>query len=131
MDKSTAVRALGALAQETRLAAFRQLVRAGGEGLAAGELARSLAIPHNTLSSHLSILVNGGLIRSRRRGRSIIYRVDVEGTRALLSYLVEDCCQGRPEDCAPLLAALPQEHGEGAGAARRSRALRPGKESAR
>lgn len=99
----TATRALGALAQETRLETFRLLVRAGPDGMAAGSIAGALETPHNTLSSHLSILVNAGLVRSRRDGRSVIYRVDFDGTRSLLAFLVEDCCQGRPEVCAPML----------------------------
>ena len=106
MDISTAVKALGALSQESRLEAFRLLVRSGSEGMAAGEIARRLRIPHNTMSSHLSILANAGLIGSRREGRSIIYSIDFTGTRELLSFLMEDCCQGRPELCAPVLDSL-------------------------
>ena len=106
MDVRRASRAFNALSQETRLETFRLLVRAGTDGIAAGEIARTLAVPHNTLSSHLSILVNAGLAVSRREGRSVIYRVDFEGTRDLLSFLVEDCCQGRPEDCAPALDSV-------------------------
>ena len=106
MDISTAVKALGALSQESRLEAFRLLVRSGSEGMAAGEIARRLRIPHNTMSSHLSILANAGLIGSRREGRPIIYSIDFTGTRELLSFLMEDCCQGRPELCAPVLDSL-------------------------
>lgn len=103
MDIKHATKALGALSQETRLDTFRLLVRAGTEGMAAGEIARSLEIPHNTMSSHLSILANAGLVDTQRQGRSIIYRVDFTGTRELLSFLMEDCCRGRPEICAPAL----------------------------
>ena len=103
MDIMAATRALGALAQETRLEAFRLLVRSGMEGMPAGEIARTLEIPHNTLSSHLAILSRGGLINSRRDGRSIIYSVDFAGTCELLSFLVEDCCQGHPELCGNIL----------------------------
>jgi len=106
MDASNATKALGALSQETRLESFRLLVRAGLEGMAAGEIARTLDIPHNTMSSHLSILANAELITSRREGRSIIYNVNFDGTRELLSFLVEDCCQGRPEVCAPALDSV-------------------------
>jgi ArsR family transcriptional regulator len=106
MDSLTAVKALGALSQESRLGAFRLLVRSGAEGLAAGEIARALKVPHNTMSSHLSILVNAGLIGSRRESRSIIYSIDFAGTRGLLSFLVEDCCRGRPELCAPVLDSV-------------------------
>ena len=106
MDISTTVKALGALAQESRLRAFRLLVNSGPDGIAAGEIARRLEIPHNTLSSHLAILCNAGLVTSRRESRSIIYRVDFDGTRALLAFLMEDCCQGQPELCSPLLDSL-------------------------
>ncbi len=106
MEITTATRALGALSQETRLETFRLLVRAGIEGMAAGDIARVMDIPHNTMSSHLSILANANLIESRREGRSIIYSVDFDGTRDLLSFLVEDCCQGRPEVCAPVLDSV-------------------------
>jgi DNA-binding transcriptional ArsR family regulator len=109
MDKITitaATKALGALAQESRLAAFRLLVRRGPEGMAAGEIARALEVPHNTMSSHLAILSNAGLVTSRRAGRSIFYGVDFVGLRALMAFLMEDCCQGRPETFAPMLADL-------------------------
>ena len=106
MDISITVKALGALAQESRLRAFRLLVRSGPEGLAAGEIARRLDVPHNTLSSHLAILSNAGLVVSHRESRSIIYQVNFAGTRELLAFLMEDCCQGQPELCAPLLDSL-------------------------
>ena len=106
MDLSTTVKALGALAQESRLKAFRLLVNSGPDGLAAGEIARQLDVPHNTLSSHLTILSNAGLIVSHRESRSIIYQVDFTGTRELLAFLMQDCCQGQPELCQPLLDSL-------------------------
>ncbi|HWF00894.1 MAG TPA: metalloregulator ArsR/SmtB family transcription factor [Caulobacteraceae bacterium] len=102
MESNTAIRRLSALAQESRLAVFRLLVRAGRDGLAAGEVARALAITPNTLSAQLTILANAGLVVSRRDGRSIIYAADYDGMSALLVYLMEDCCQGRPELCAPI-----------------------------
>jgi ArsR family transcriptional regulator, arsenate/arsenite/antimonite-responsive transcriptional repressor len=105
MELSIAVSALGALAQESRLKVFRLLVRSGPEGLAAGDIARKLGVPHNTMSSHLAILSRARLVTSRKDGRSIIYAVDLEGTRALLSFLVEDCCRGKPHICAPLIAS--------------------------
>jgi len=108
MDINETLKALGALAQESRLQAFRLLVRSGTDGLPAGDIARALDVPHNTMSTHLSILANAGLIRARRDGRSIIYRVDFDGTRALLAFLMEDCCQGRPEICAPALDSVLQ-----------------------
>ena len=103
MEIEIAIDALGALAQESRLKVFRLLVRAGPSGMAAGDVARALRIPHNTLSSHLAILSRSKLVASRKQARSIIYAVDLEGTRALLSFLVEDCCGGKPEACAPLI----------------------------
>ncbi|RME98768.1 MAG: transcriptional regulator [Alphaproteobacteria bacterium] len=103
MDTNAATKAFGALSQETRLEAFRLLVQSGSEGMAAGEVARALDTPHNTMSSHLAILVNAGLVTSRREGRSIIYSIDFDGTRNVLSFLMEDCCQGRPDICAPIL----------------------------
>lgn len=106
MDESKAAAAFGSLAQETRLRTFRLLVRCGADGMAAGEIARTLNIPHNTMSSHLSILVNAGLLGSRREGRSMIYSIDFAGTRSLLSFLMEDCCQGRPEVCSPVLDTI-------------------------
>ena len=105
MEIRTAVRALSALAQESRLKVFRLLVTCGPKGLAAGQIARKLKVPANTMSSHLGILSNAGLVNSRKEGRSIIYAVDVEGTRALLSFLVEDCCRGRSAICRPMIEA--------------------------
>jgi DNA-binding transcriptional ArsR family regulator len=102
MEPTTAIRRLSALAQESRLAVFRLLIQAGREGVSAGDIARSLEIPANTLSAQLSILANAGLIGSRREGRSIIYTADFDGMSELLVYLMEDCCGGRPEVCAPL-----------------------------
>jgi len=72
----------------------------------AGEIARNLEVPHNTMSSHLSILVNAGLVSSRREGRSVIYGVEFEGTRRLLGFLMEDCCQGKPDVCRPALDSV-------------------------
>lgn len=105
MDTITAIRYFSALGQETRLRTFRLLLEAGPDGMAAGAIADQLNIPHNTLSSHLSLLENTGLICRTRYGRSIIYRARVEELRALLSYLIEDCCQGQPEQCSQLLDA--------------------------
>lgn len=101
MQIPDAVEALSALAHGHRLAVFRLLVRAGPDGLAAGALAREIGALPNTLSTHLTILGHAGLIRSRREGRSVIYAADYEGMRALLGFLVEDCCAGRLEICGP------------------------------
>jgi len=105
METRDAVRTLDALAQESRLKVFRLLVKCGPKGLPAGEIARKIGVPANTMSSHLAILCRAGLVNSRKQGRSIIYGVDVEGTRALLSFLVEDCCRGRSEVCRPIIQA--------------------------
>jgi DNA-binding transcriptional ArsR family regulator len=109
MDELIALRALAALAQESRLAVFRLLVRTGPDGMAAGEIARALDVPHNTMSSHLSILSAAGLLTARREGRSIIYAIDFAGVRRLLTFLMQDCCNSRPEICAPLIAQVAPE----------------------
>lgn len=106
MKEKQALAALGALAQETRLRAFRLLVRAGPEGLPAGAIAEDLKISPATLSFHLSHLSHAGLITPRREGRSIIYALRVHGIRSLLGFLVSDCCKGRPELCSPALGAI-------------------------
>lgn len=106
MDIYAAAKSFGALAQETRLKVFRLLVRVGIGGVAAGDIARTLDVPQNTMSSHLAVMVNAGLLESRREGRSIIYSVDLEGTQALITFLLEDCCQGQPGVCASLLEDL-------------------------
>jgi DNA-binding transcriptional ArsR family regulator len=102
METKSAVASLSALAHEGRLSAFRLLVQAGPEGLPAGEIARRLAVLPNTLSASLNVLGHAGLIQSRREGRSIIYTADFAAMRGLLGFLMEDCCGGRPEICAPL-----------------------------
>jgi ArsR family transcriptional regulator, arsenate/arsenite/antimonite-responsive transcriptional repressor len=99
MEIKTAVIALTALAQESRLKVFRLLVRAGDAGLAAGEIAAKLDIPAATLSFHLKELCHAGLIQSARDGRSIRYSLRVAGIRELLTYLLRDCCHGHPELC--------------------------------
>lgn len=81
-----------ALSQETRLKAFRLLVKAGPSGLAAGSLSDQLGTPHNTLSFHLSHLSNAGIISSRKQGRSVIYSANYDATRDLIGFMVEDCC---------------------------------------
>jgi ArsR family transcriptional regulator, arsenate/arsenite/antimonite-responsive transcriptional repressor len=102
MEPTSVIKRLFALAQESRLAVFRLLIRAGREGIPAGEISRALGIAPNTLSTQLNILANAGLVTSRRAGRSIIYAANYDGASELLLYLMEDCCQGRPEVCAPL-----------------------------
>jgi DNA-binding transcriptional ArsR family regulator len=104
MESNDALLAFAALAQPTRLAVFRLLVTFEPEGLPAGEVARRLAVPQNTLSSHFGILARAGLIASERRSRSIVYRARTESVRALADYLMRDCCGGHPEACAPVAA---------------------------
>ena len=106
MENEQAIFALTALAQSTRLEGFRLLVRQEPHGLAAGEIARMLAVPHNTLSSHLAILSHAGLITSTRHSRTIIYRANLERFGELARYLLKDCCGGRPEICGPLIEDL-------------------------
>ncbi len=103
MEIKDATTTLSALAHEGRLAVFRLLVQAGPEGIAAGDLARATAALPNTMSASLSVLSHAGLIRSRRAGRSIIYTADYDQMRQMLSFLLQDCCGGRPEICAPLV----------------------------
>ena len=97
---------LAALAQSTRLEAFRLLVRHEPEGVAAGELARLLDVPQNTLSAHLATLSRAGLIEGVRSSRSIIYRPNLERLRDLTLFLLKDCCGGNAALCAPLIAEL-------------------------
>lgn len=106
MDNTEAIDSFSALAQETRLATFRLLVRHEPEGLAAGEVARLLNVPHNTMSAHLATLSRAHLVTSRRESRSIIYRADLDHVEKTVRFLVRDCCGGRPEICEPLLDSL-------------------------
>lgn len=109
MEAKDAVAAFGALAQETRLEVFRLLVKAGPNGMTAGEIAEALKVPASTMSHHLAIIERAGLATSRRESRSIFYAADYEGTRRLLAFLMEDCCQGRPEICGAGHAPAPAD----------------------
>lgn len=100
METIEAVRALSALAQESRLSIFRLLVQAGAEGIAAGSIGEKLDLPPATLSFHLAGLTRAGLARSRQEGRFVIYSADFEGMGHLLAYLTEDCCGGKA--CVPV-----------------------------
>jgi ArsR family transcriptional regulator len=102
MELDASVDTLSALANASRLSVFRLLVQAGGGGLPAGEIARHTGIVPSTLSTHLSVLTQTGLIAARRDGRLIIYTADYARMRDLLGFLLEDCCAGAPEVCAPL-----------------------------
>lgn len=103
MDKSDALNAFAALSQSTRLDVFRLLVKAGDEGMLAGQISDALEVRQNTMSANLSILAQSGLIRNEREGRSIRYFADMDGMRGLLAFLMEDCCGGRPELCQPVI----------------------------
>jgi DNA-binding transcriptional ArsR family regulator len=112
MNSPAAVGALGALAQEHRLALFRLLVQTGDEGMAAGAIADAIGVPNSSLSFHLAHLTRAGLIRQRRHGRSLIYTADYAAMNALVGYLMDNCCAGAA--CAPTLnsaddAEQPQE----------------------
>ncbi|WP_112664392.1 ArsR/SmtB family transcription factor [Microvirga flavescens] len=106
MDKEQTILALAALAQTTRLDVFRLLVAHEPKGMPAGEVAQALAVPHNTMSAHLAVLTRAGLVQAKRNGRSIVYRADLGGLRGMTTFLLKDCCGGRPEICAPLIADL-------------------------
>lgn len=108
MESRNVVRALGALAQEHRLAAYRLLVQAGPDGLAAGVLAEMLEIAPSSLSFHIAQLANAGLVTQRRNGRSILYAADFAAMGALMGFLTENCCGGAV--CAP--AELAQKTAE-------------------
>ena len=101
-----AVDALGALAHETRLAVFRMLVKAGPAGMIAGAIAEQQGVPPSTMSHHLAMLERAGLVESERESRLIHYRADYPGMRRLLTFLMQDCCQGAPEMCADLVGEL-------------------------
>jgi DNA-binding transcriptional ArsR family regulator len=103
MEKINALDAFSALSQPTRLDVFRLLIKAGDQGMSAGEISAALDVRQNTMSTNLSILARAGLIRNERQGRNIRYFFDMDGLRGLLSFLMEDCCGGRPELCRVFL----------------------------
>ena len=106
MQPQAVIRALGALAQEHRLAVYRLLVQAGPEGMPAGALAEALGVPASSMSFHLAQLANAGLALQRRQSRSIIYSADFAAMGALMAYLTENCCGG--VTCAPAIACSPE-----------------------
>lgn len=106
MDTSAALSAFSALSQPTRLAIFRLLVRAGEGGMPAGEIADAVGGVQNTISSHLAALARAGLVASERAGRVIRYRASYRTAGDLVAFLLEDCCAGRAEICAPLVSNL-------------------------
>lgn len=103
MELSDVVASLGALAQETRLKVFRLLIRQGPEGLPATEIAETLGVRQNLMSTHLNVLAQAGLTTVRRDGRRIYHAVDLDRTRELITFLVSDCCNGCPDACELLL----------------------------
>ena len=125
MEAPHALAALAALGQPTRLSIFRLLVRKEPDGLSAGALAQAVGCPHNTLSTHVAILVRAGLVNGTREGRTITYRADRPGTRALIAFLVTDCCDGRPELCG--LPGQAEEAECGCAPASRQKKRRKGK----
>lgn len=106
MEIQSAVVSLSALAHEGRLSIFRRMVTAGPDGVAAGDIARHVASPPSTTTANLHILCQAGLASSRRNGRSIIYTANFGAMSDLLAFLMQDCCAGRPEICAPLNTVL-------------------------
>jgi|SRR5258706_5254333 ArsR family transcriptional regulator len=106
VESEGAILVLAALAQSTRLDVFRLLVKHEPEGVAAGDIARALAVPQNTMSSHLSILSRAGLVSAQRFSRSIVYRADLAKFQDVVLFMLKDCCDGRPEICAPLIESL-------------------------
>jgi DNA-binding transcriptional ArsR family regulator len=103
METKTAVSALAALAQETRLSAFRLLVQAGPKGLPAGDLGQRLSVPPATLSFHLKELSHAALVTSRQEGRFVYYAANFEHMAALMSFLTQNCCNGMPEECLTVM----------------------------
>jgi ArsR family transcriptional regulator len=106
MESEAAILALAALAQSTRLDVFRLLVKHEPDGLAAGDIAKALAVPQNTMSSHLAILSRAGLVTAQRFGRSIVYRAELARFQEVVLFMLRDCCDGRPEICAPVIESL-------------------------
>lgn len=106
MESQNAIEKLSSLAHTGRLSVFRLLVKAAPDGLAAGDIARQLNIPPNTLSAQLTLLSHAGLVRNRREGRSIVYSADTAAMTDLILYLMQDCCSGRPEICEPVVHAV-------------------------
>ena len=108
MESEQAILAFAALAQSTRLGVFRLLVKHEPDGLAAGDIAKLLAVPQNTMSAHLAVLARADLVMSERKSRSIIYRANLAAFQNLTSFMVEDCCGGRADLCAPVTACKPE-----------------------
>lgn len=106
MDISNATSSFAALSQPTRLNALRALINAGGDGMLAGELSDHLDVRQNTLSANLLVLLNAGLVRNERHGRTIRYFADMDQFSALMGFMMQECCGGRPELCQPVIDEL-------------------------
>ncbi len=106
MEITNAIASFAALSQDTRLKAFRLLVSQEPVGLPAGEIARQLSVPHNTMSAHLSVLARAGWVVSQRHSRHIIYRASLAHMEGVIQFLLQDCCAGHPELCASLMENL-------------------------
>jgi arsenate reductase len=108
LAEDAALAGLASLSQPTRLATLRRLLAAYPGSLPAGELARAGDTPHNTMSTHLGVLLRAGLIEVERAGRTMNYRADVAAFRRLVAFLTNDCCGGRPELCGDLASLIPK-----------------------
>jgi len=106
INEKTAIEALTALAQPTRIEVFRRLIKSHPDEIAAGEIARQCKTPHNTMSTHLAVLMRAGLVSVRKEGRMMHYGANLAGFQKLMAFLLQDCCHGRAEVCAPLVAEL-------------------------
>ncbi|MEE9376246.1 MAG: helix-turn-helix domain-containing protein [Rhizobiaceae bacterium] len=103
MDTNQTTLAFFALSQKLRLDVFRLLIQAGAKGMLSGQVGEALHVRQNTMSTNLNILLQAGLVRKERQGRSIRYFADFESLRGMLAFLMEDCCGGRPELCQPVI----------------------------
>lgn len=106
MEEAEALKAFGALAQETRLRIIRLLVPAGASGVPAGQIAEAVGVSASNVSFHLKELERAGVVTARRESRSIVYAADFTSLSGLVRFLMEDCCGGRPEICTPILTDL-------------------------
>jgi len=103
MDMLDALAVFSALSQQTRLDVFRLLIKAGATGILSGDIGDRLNVRQNTMSANLAVLLNAGLVRNERQGRTIRYFADFDALRSLLAFLMEDCCGGNPKICQPLI----------------------------
>ncbi|MEM7303681.1 MAG: metalloregulator ArsR/SmtB family transcription factor [Pseudomonadota bacterium] len=103
MDTNKSLSAFAALSQETRLEVFRLLIKAGSKGLLSGDISERLDVKPNTMSANLTVLLNAGLVRNARQGRTIRYFADFDAVRGLLAFLMEECCGGDTKICQPVI----------------------------